>query len=318
LVGLGASIALLAVCVAYALRNIDVAQLKHAFARADITWIVLATVFVAISLWLLAVRTAFVLRAYGASDLTVPAVFRLQLIALFLSYSVPIGGAVDVARVGMYALRFHLSVRDSSCAVIIERLAGLFGILLAFALTLPFEAFFRLSPTIVIYQLLGGASIIGLTLGLMAAVKIGSRMPIAVIRRISGFFGPILPFIQSPGNVLVQGLVAMAGILAICGSIYCLSQAFAAGFTIPMVLVFTPVVLVANYMPFLYAGWGGREMAFLLTFATAPTTTVESTLVVSVTFGILFLLVSLPGAVFWLTRPRFVKTAKATHSYSEA
>ena len=70
--------------------------------------------------------------------------------------------------------------------------------------------------------------------------------------------------------------------------------------TFLVVLAIGPVLLLAHVVPISISGWGVREAAAI---ALLGMTGVDATsaLLVSVMFGVLLMLATLPGALFWLT-----------------
>jgi hypothetical protein len=85
------------------------------------------------------------------------------------------------------------------------------------------------------------------------------------------------------------------------------------GFAVSLLLLiaFTPVILFVNNLPFLYAGWGGRELITVVTLSQIGGMQADSALVLSVSYGLVMLVVALPGAVFWMVRPTFRKAVKS-------
>ena len=67
-----------------------------------------------------------------------------------------------------------------------------------------------------------------------------------------------------------------------------------------MVLAIGPVFVLAQVLPISIGGWGVREAAAITLF---PMTGIDATsaLLVSIMFGILIFLATLPGVLFWLT-----------------
>jgi glycosyltransferase 2 family protein len=69
--------------------------------------------------------------------------------------------------------------------------------------------------------------------------------------------------------------------------------------TLSVVLAIGPVLLLAQVLPISVGGWGVREAAavMLLSMTGVDAT---SALLISITFGMLLFLATLPGVVFWL------------------
>jgi uncharacterized membrane protein YbhN (UPF0104 family) len=79
---------------------------------------------------------------------------------------------------------------------------------------------------------------------------------------------------------------------------FALAQGLSIDVEISALLVLVPPVILVSLLPILFAGWGIREgtmIAMLGTVDVAP----ENALALSVAFGFLMLILSLPGALVW-------------------
>jgi uncharacterized membrane protein YbhN (UPF0104 family) len=94
-------------------------------------------------------------------------------------------------------------------------------------------------------------------------------------------------------------LSAMVHLLSFT-AIYLAAHAVQVPLTFLVVLAIGPVLILAHVFPISIGGWGVREAAAV---ALLGMTGVDETsaLLVSVMFGVLLVLATLPGAVFWLT-----------------
>ena len=66
------------------------------------------------------------------------------------------------------------------------------------------------------------------------------------------------------------------------------------------VMQFSPIILLAQNLPFFYAGWGIRETAVIGTLSLGGVMQSEQALAVSMATGTVFFLASVPGAIVWL------------------
>ena len=83
-------------------------------------------------------------------------------------------------------------------------------------------------------------------------------------------------------------------------AIFLVAHAVQVPLTLSMVLAIGPVFVLAQVLPISIGGWGVREAAAITLF---PMTGIDATsaLLVSIMFGILIFLATLPGVLFWLT-----------------
>jgi len=80
---------------------------------------------------------------------------------------------------------------------------------------------------------------------------------------------------------------------------YCAAQAGEVSVSLGRALLVTPLILASMVVPLAVAGWGIREAAAAATFA-AMGLDASSGVAVSVTFGLISLVASAPGALVWL------------------
>lgn len=76
------------------------------------------------------------------------------------------------------------------------------------------------------------------------------------------------------------------------------------------VLLFMPLIYLVSALPVFYQGWGRREAIVIATIgSTGQVTSAEAT-ALSVAFGVVVFLASLPGLVLWIMRPSLRKSVR--------
>jgi len=80
------------------------------------------------------------------------------------------------------------------------------------------------------------------------------------------------------------------------------------------IVLFMPLIFFVSSLPIFYQGWGGREAIVLATLGGTGAISDAEAVALSVAFGVVVFLASLPGAVFWMMRPSM---RKAVHSEAE-
>jgi hypothetical protein len=73
------------------------------------------------------------------------------------------------------------------------------------------------------------------------------------------------------------------------------------------ILLFMPFIFLISSLPIFYQGWGGREAIVILTIGGMGTVSSAQSIALSVAFGVVVFISSLPGAVFWMMRPSMRK-----------
>jgi uncharacterized membrane protein YbhN (UPF0104 family) len=297
--------------LAYLLSHrLDGGNWRTILANAQPGWILCAVLAAAAVVLASSLRTHDVFQRETGQKLGVASVARLQFISQFMAFAMPISVAVDVVRIGMYRLRFGLPLDVCTRAVIFDRVLGALAIIFAGVLTCALQPLFYHEPLyLVSFQV---AMLVAAVLFVGVLVVLSNRAaelrwaPLQLAVRwmsiLGCHFGDAGFLVrQAVSAVLYAGSFGLVLLL--------LSQAF--GFAIPTLLIvaFTPLILFVSSLPFLYAGWGGREVITVVTLSGVGGARADEALVLSVAAGLAMLIASLPGAYFWIARPTFRKGA---------
>ncbi len=247
--------------------------------------------------------------AATARPLRFDALFKATLAALFFSQALPTGLGGDVYRV-WYARRAGIALPQAVSSVVLDRVLALAAAVVFIAAALP--------------VLLSLPELAPISLLLIAApvVAIGGLSVIAILDRLTG----ILPPLQRPGLAALAASLAALGadgrklarswpwgiasfLLALVNqllfglTVYGLGQGLGIELPLTSVLILFPPVLLLSMVPISLAGWGVREgaMVYFLGAAGIPA---EPALSASILFGLLNLVIALPGGIVWvLDRP---------------
>ena len=110
-------------------------------------------------------------------------------------------------------------------------------------------------------------------------------------------------FLRAPHN----GLVALIGIVGhanISVLIFTLAMGLGLEITLANCLLLFPPVLLIQTLPISVAGWGVREGAMVAMFALVGVPA-EGVLAMSILFGLVLIIMSLPGLWFWLAADKY-------------
>jgi len=223
--------------------------------------------------------------------------FKLTCSAGFLALAAPIGLASDAAKIAALRLFGNLSITDSARCALFDRVVGVQWIAIIGLATLPLQWTAGIEPRIVAAQL-------ALFAGLMAGVG-----GILVLPRLLGFIRHHFidrlarvfigyRAVLSPQRSAVQLVIALLNLLCGWGTLYLLFRAAGLNIDIWLVGGFTPLLQLVNSLPFLYMGWGGRELAMAATVGAAGNLTLSQTLAVSVAFGAVLIMTSAINGMF--------------------
>jgi uncharacterized membrane protein YbhN (UPF0104 family) len=175
-------------------------------------------------------------------------------------------------------------------AVVLERISGLValaGFALVGALILSRE-----NPML---GLGGGIAVVAITL----AAAVAFRLTNARATQGDSFLRHAQSALLRDGALWHHLLISSACVVLLALTFYCAAQATAVGISLERTFLVAPMILGSMVIPLSMAGWGVREAAAAALFA-ALGTDAATGVAVSITFGVISLIASLPGLVVWL------------------
>jgi glycosyltransferase 2 family protein len=232
---------------------------------------------------------------------------RIQLVAQFIAYGAPIAALSDVAKAAMLKLRFNLPIGQSIRIILYERICGALGAVVIGLIATVCQLVVPTPATLVHAQLLvfgagllGGSVILAIGgLHIKSGVELFDRAARTVIL---------------VGNMLRRAMVASQLLLVSFAQLVGFALVFmvlARGMHLPIsqvhILLFMPFIFLISSLPIFYQGWGGREAIVILTIGGMGTVSSAQSIALSVAFGVVVFISSLPGAVFWMMRPSMRK-----------
>jgi uncharacterized membrane protein YbhN (UPF0104 family) len=235
--------------------------------------------------------------------------FRIQLISQFVAHGAPISALADLARAAMLKLRFDLPIGRSIRVVFYERICGAAGTVICGVAALILQLLAPVSHALLLAQtLLWSAGLVGTAV--LAAI---SRFQ---IRTGIGFLDRVARSVLGVGHLLVRPRIAFALVVVSILQIVGLTVLFiilAIGMHIAasplQIFLFMPLIFFVSSLPIFYLGWGAREAVVVATIGQSGITATEA-VAISVAYGVIVFVSSLPGAVFWLMRPSMRKAVQ--------
>jgi glycosyltransferase 2 family protein len=235
--------------------------------------------------------------------------FRINWIGSFFSLALVTFVSGDVVRTVMLRRECQLPMRESVGTVTLDRAVGLLAILVIVSITAPWAIQLtgdeRIRHSIEVLAVIGALIVIGFALvGFLAR---HSRVVETVRARIKGSkLVYVLLDIMTVARHLFDGRRELPKILfnsflvqiINVAIIFFLINGMGAEVSIWQCLLIVPTVMLISLLPFSVAGWGLRESAMATGFALihAPA---AAAVAASVMFGVLTLLISLPGGLLW-------------------
>jgi len=191
-----------------------------------------------------------------------------------------------------------LTFAKATSGVLLERLWGLAALLLFAAPVWPW----LLPETAPRLGLAAASSFAALT-GFAGILIVLRLAPAALANRLPASLLAVLDDARStawpPGRVLTILLFSVAGLIASMGAMATLSTAMGLSLGPIQIVVGVTLAMLAAIVPASFAGWGLREGALVATLAAGGVSDAD-VLSLSVAFGLVQLLLALPGAVLWM------------------
>ncbi len=227
--------------------------------------------------------------------------YQITFVALFVAHGAPVAALAEVARVAMMRVMTGLTVGDSIRTIIYDRVMGLIGIAAAGLVTLPVQAWIGVDSAVIGLQagLLGGTALA--TAVVLAACHhpaLRGRARLGVASEMARTF--VRAVTAAPRRLVLMAFLAGIYILICASVLWGLAQGMGLALGFTTLAVFTPVILLINNLPFLYVGWGGREAAVVATVGMSGDISPSEALALSVAYGLVFLIATLPGGVMLL------------------
>jgi uncharacterized protein (TIRG00374 family) len=304
-IALGSSLGLTAVTLYFVLHGIDQEALYRLATRQNRSLLVAGAAFILLQICLAGERWRAILS--GSMHEQPPSMLSVQAVfysSIFFN-SLPLGTvAGDVARVWL-ARKFAVSVKQLVLSVLCDRILAVLALILLVVLALPTishplarAAWFGAAAVLVV----GVSGILLLpTLERMLGRWRHQRFVYLILRMVEG----LRPVRQTAG-LLALFWALLAGVSSAAAA-YLIARSLSIEVAPVAMIAVTSMVTLATALPISIGGWGVREASFVSLLGVLGVDR-EAALLLSVEFGLLSMLVSLPGGVIWLTlrkyRPR--------------
>lgn len=287
-------------CFYLIFRKVNVHSLKNLIINLDVFWFLGSVFLISLEIPIVGVRWARILIYLNISHVSLPLedIQATNAATVFLGQILP-SPAADAVR--LYWLhKKGLSLARGALSILMDRLLALYvflliSLVLVYQLSLEMN-FQELSRFVLILTVI--LSIIGFAFNFLA-LKIGKKLS-------------LWPRFDRVGRLLIElrGLLASfegAWIIFMCVCVHSMTilAIFFLGHSLHMPLsisgagIFMVCMVLATIAPISIGGWGVREFAAISLAKIMPGLSVESATAMSLLFGIVTLLGSLPPMFYW-------------------
>ena len=281
----------------YLLRTNDLGAVGRHLGEIPSRSVALALLVLGASVILVSLRWMLVLRCIGARPTFGP-VLHIVFIGMFFNQVLPstVGGdAVRTWRLHKAGITLGASFRS----VVLDRMAAFAGLVLLVALGLPFvssittDAAVFWSLTAIVVSAVGG----------MALLLSLDRIPLpwrrqGLVRALDDLAIDARRLFFSPN--LATSSLGLSIIVHVGSAMTVLILALGMGIEIGALdcVILVPPVILVSVLPISMAGWGVREGAMITALGFAGVSSTDA-LTLSLIFGLVVMVIGLPGGVLW-------------------
>jgi uncharacterized membrane protein YbhN (UPF0104 family) len=285
-----------------ALNWVNIGTVASRLSELDPHWLILGLLVPLIQTFLLSLRWQTIISRCG-SDLPLGQLFRVSMIAQFFNQTLPSSIGGDAMRI-WHAAR-QTDWRIATYSVIVDRVVGVTALAMIVTACLPWTLELVRNPVgrgallLIGFGCIGG----GLVFVGLASDRLHVLQRWAPTRHLAATATVALGILRSRGafarifglSFLLHGLTAVLA--------WCAARSIGAELSLLYALFLVlPVVLIAT-VPISVGGWGVREGVMVAAFGYAGLPPSDG-LIVSLLFGVSYLLIGAMGGVVWIVATR--------------
>lgn len=277
-------------------KKLDYSQLPELFYTMNYYLLTAALLLQFISITIAAFRWKLVMHSLGFQGNN--AFYqKLYFKGFFFSQALP--GSVGGDAIRLIALKDQgYGIGDSLYGIFIDRVVGLIGLLLISLFALLLAPAFLTSTIVNTVLLISVGGLTGFLLLLILHKMINfNRFPtFRILGELSKRFFKVYETRQKASfQISLSIIIHLFSIL----SIYVISVAAHLDIEVGAFLCLMPLVILLTILPISFAGWGVREGAMVGLFSMSGASK-ESIMAVSIAYGVILIVSSLPGFITWL------------------
>lgn len=283
--------------IIFLISQVDFKGIINILKNVDITMVIYAMILLTIQVFIAAIRWQFVLKCQKIM-LEYKNTMQILWSGLFFNQAMPSSVGGDVIR-GYYLKKQGITLGRATLGVLMDRLFGMAGLVVVVVVSLP-----------LLFELINdpiarsGVLFIALSTSLaLFFIFFTDKLPVnfSHLKVIRGFYS-----LSQEGRHCIAGHYNGVIILVMSISIHLISvivvMIIATGLGINVewsgFLLIIPLVTLMMVVPISIAGWGVREGVMVVGFGYLGVAS-EAALALSILYGLLILVVALPGGIVW-------------------
>lgn len=293
------SIIILCVLFSSAAHMVNLKKVSAVLLSINTNWLCLLLLLMIFTFLVNSYRFAVIAKWILGRSIPNHTAIKITWLSCFLALSTPFAAVGDIARAGLVKWLLRAPLKNSFQVVLFDRGYSLLC-LMVFALLSSFACYPYLADrSLFLAEVVMPASSLTILAFLLA---LQHRIPWPD-NRFCHFLKETLNKLSSslkhPVYVSKQIIIALMNIILYVLTMLVLAHATHFSFNLINLILFSPLILIINNLPFFYFGLGGREAIFLMLMPIiAPQATSNAVLATSLGYGVLVILVSLLGGLY--------------------
>jgi len=279
-------------------RNTDFNSTISILIRADIILVIIALTILIVEVFIATARWFIVLN-WLKVDISFSSTLRYLWIGAFFNQALPSSIGGDALRGYFLCKHSNCSMGEATIGVLLDRVVAMVSLTLLIITTLPL--WLELITNSVVNN-----SIILLLTGLLICIIIGITLDFIpnkwvawkVMRGMLKLSRKSRKIIFSRHGLILI-IISFAIQLSFVFAVWILSRSMGLDIKLIHVLLIIPVTNLITVLPISIAGWGVREAVIISGFGFLGINS-EAALAVSIFYGLLILVSSIPGSIYWL------------------
>lgn len=246
-----------------------------------------------------ALRYRLVLRDYLDGRPSFFQVYRFSFLCAFVNNIAPMAALAETVRMAAAWRLMRLAPKKAIESIVQDRATALIALVLVAVAFLPVQAIYLPDGDVVWYQ----ALVLLVVLGVAAVLLPVARLPL--LQRIPGvalvtraalrFYAQATSRGTAVTQILYGGLIC----LTLALRIWLFALILGLDVTLAMAMAFAPIIYVFPMLPFLYVGFGAREVAMVATLGATGLVASPDAMAISLAVSISHLVATIPGGVLW-------------------
>jgi hypothetical protein len=281
--------------------RIEWQEIVSVWSRFGVGWLSAALALYWLQYPINSFRLYLVVRWTGRSPannaLSFPFIFRLTCGSGFMAAVAPIGIVGDVTKILGLRLLAGLSLTEAARCAVFDRAVGVQWIGIIGLLTLPFQMAVDVPAVVVLTQFL---LFIALELGIVVLLLMPRFLGLFSSNLVNRFANLFLGYgrMLSADRSIIQMMVALLSLASAGAALYALIVAAGLAVHPWLICLFVPLLQLINSVPFLYLGWGGREIALVATLGATGGLSINEALAISAAWGLTLMVTGVINGVF--------------------